>query len=72
MAIVDHRPHGGTSALSGCDPRKMLIAATEVIDCFERMSGIDTVTGELSIDWAALQPHECSLSGPVREKPEQA
>ncbi|MFX3658402.1 MAG: dihydrolipoyl dehydrogenase family protein [bacterium] len=72
VAIADHRPYGGTCALRGCDPKKMLIAATDVIDGFERMSAIDTVTGQLSIDWAALQRHKGSFTDPVPEKREQA
>ena len=41
VAVVDHQPFGGTCALRGCDPKKMLIAATEGtagcrIDCGHR------------------------------------
>ncbi|MEO7159034.1 MAG: FAD-dependent oxidoreductase, partial [Polaromonas sp.] len=71
VAIIDHQPFGGTCALRGCDPKKMLIAATEVIDGFERMGGIDTVKGELHIDWAALQRHKRSFTDPVPDKREQ-
>jgi len=71
VAIVDHQPFGGTCALRGCDPKKMLIAATEVIDGFARMGGIDTVKGELHIDWAALQRHKRSFTDPVPDKREQ-
>jgi len=72
VAVVDHQPFGGTCALRGCDPKKMLIAATEVIDSFERMGGIDTVRGEVRIDWAALQRHKRSFTDPVPGKREQA
>ena len=72
VAVVDHQPFGGTCALRGCDPKKMLIAATEVIDGFERMGGIDTVKGEVHIDWAALQRHKRSFTDPVPDKREQA
>lgn len=72
VAVVDHQLFGGTCALRGCDPKKMLIAATEVIDGFERMRGIDTVKGELRIDWAALQRHKQSFTDPVPGKREQA
>jgi glutathione reductase (NADPH) len=34
VAIVDHQPYG-TWALPRCDPKKMLIVATEVVDGFE-------------------------------------
>ena len=72
VAIVDHLPFGGTCALRGCDPKKMLIAATEVIDGFERMSAIGTVQGEIRIDWAALQRHKRSFTDSVPEKREHA
>ena len=72
VAIIDHLPFGGTCALRGCDPKKMLIAAAEVIDGFERMRGIDTVRGEVRIDWAALQRHKHSFTDPVPDKREQA
>ncbi|MDZ4367102.1 MAG: NAD(P)/FAD-dependent oxidoreductase [Afipia sp.] len=68
VAVIDHRPFGGTCALRGCDPKKMLIAATEVIDGFERMHAIDTVRGEARIDWAALQRHKRSFTDPVPDK----
>jgi glutathione reductase (NADPH) len=71
VAVIDHRPFGGTCALRGCDPKKMLIAATEVIDGFERMRAIDTVQGEARIDWAALQRHKRSFTDPVPDKREQ-
>jgi glutathione reductase (NADPH) len=71
VAIIDHRPFGGTCALRGCDPKKMLIAATEVIDGFQRMGAIATVQGEVRIDWAALQRHKRSFTDPAPEKREQ-
>ena len=32
VAIVDERPYGGTCALRGCDPKKVLVGAAELID----------------------------------------
>ena len=29
VAIVDRLPYGGTCALRGCDPKKMLVGVTE-------------------------------------------
>lgn len=71
VAIIDHLPFGGTYALRGCDPKKTLIAATEIIDGFARMGGIDTVKGQVRIDWAALQRHKLSFTDPVPGKREQ-
>jgi len=35
VAIVDSRPFGGTCALRGCDPKKVLVGAAEVVDWVE-------------------------------------
>lgn len=37
VAIIDSRPFGGTCAIRGCDPKKVLVGATEVIDWNNRM-----------------------------------
>ena len=71
VAVIDHRPFGGTCALRGCDPKKMLIAATDVIDGAARMAG-KGVVGDVSIDWAALQRHKRSFTDPVPGHREQA
>ena len=39
VAVIDHRPFGGTCALRGCDPKKMLISGAEVVDFARRMHG---------------------------------
>ena len=71
VAVIDHRPFGGTCALRGCDPKKMLIAATEVIDGARRMAA-KGVSGSLQIDWAALQGHKRSFTDQVPEHREAA
>ncbi|MFU8832192.1 MAG: dihydrolipoyl dehydrogenase family protein [Wenzhouxiangella sp.] len=71
VAVIDHRPFGGTCALRGCDPKKMLIAATEVIEGVTRMAG-KGVVGNVSVDWTALQRHKRSFTDPVPEHREQA
>ena len=48
VAVIDHLPFGGTCALRGCDPKKMLISGAEAIDIARRMRG-KGVTGELGI-----------------------
>ena len=52
VAIVDCLPYGGTCALRGCDPKKMLVAVTEAIDWSDRMKGNGLETNGISIDWA--------------------
>ena len=36
MAIIDSLPFGGTCALRGCEPKKVLVEAVKVIDSNER------------------------------------
>ncbi len=54
VAIVDCLPYGGTCALRGCDPKKMLVAVTEAIDWSDRMNGNGFESHEMSIDWARM------------------
>lgn len=70
VAVIDEKPFGGTCALRGCDPKKMLVAATEAIDAQRRMRrhGVD---GEVRIDWPELMSFKRSFTDPVPQKHEQ-
>ncbi len=37
VAVIDHRPFGGTCALRGCDPKKVLVSGAEAADWMSRM-----------------------------------
>ena len=67
VAVVDHRPFGGTCALRGCDPKKMLVSGEEALDAARRMSahGID---GALHIDWGQLIAFKRSFTDPIPAK----
>ena len=39
VAIVDSRLFGGTCALRGCDPKKVLVGAAEAVDWTRRIKG---------------------------------
>ena len=71
VAIVDELPYGGTCALRGCDPKKMLRAGAEAVEAARLMSG-KGVTGEARIDWPALMKHKESFTDPVPESMESA
>ena len=51
VAVIDRLPYGGTCALRGCDPKKVLVGAAEALDHSRRMRGIGLAGGEPSIDW---------------------
>ncbi|GGE39165.1 putative FAD-dependent pyridine nucleotide-disulphide oxidoreductase [Marinicauda pacifica] len=54
VAIVDERPYGGTCALRGCDPKKMLRRGAEIVEAARLMRGKGIRDDGLSIDWADL------------------
>jgi len=53
VAVIDHRPFGGTCALRGCDPKKMLVSGAEALDLSRRMRG-GGVAGDLRMGWKDL------------------
>lgn len=66
VAVIDFRPFGGTCALRGCDPKKVLVAGAETIDIVSRMRG-HGVTGDCSINWPELMAFKRTFTGPVPE-----
>lgn len=63
VAIVDSRPFGGTCGLRGCDPKKVLVGAAEIIDRKRRMEGRG-VAGDLRIDWPELIRFKATFTDP--------
>ena len=50
VASIDSEPHGGTCALRGCDPKKMLVAVTEGVEWAVNMKGKGLVA-QPSVNW---------------------
>jgi glutathione reductase (NADPH) len=65
VAIVDSRPFGGTCALRGCDPKKVLVGAAEAMDWARRMTGLGIQAEKLRIDWSELMRFKRSFTDPV-------
>ena len=64
VAIVDERPYGGTCALRGCDAKKILVHAAELIDWSQRMKS-NGIGGAIRIDWSELMQFKRSFTQPV-------
>lgn len=64
VAIIDSRPFGGTCALRGCDPKKVLVGAAEMIDGIDRMKG-NGITSGSSINWPELMAFKRTFTEPV-------
>ena len=72
VAIIDSRPFGGTCALRGCDPKKVLIGASEVIDMNQRMKGKGIkFSGKNTMNWRDLIRFKRSFTEPVPKNREK-
>ncbi|MGH9654650.1 MAG: FAD-dependent oxidoreductase, partial [Bryobacteraceae bacterium] len=71
VAILDSRPFGGTCALRGCDPKKVLVGAAEVSEHAHRMRGKGISSGA-PIDWPALIRFKRTFTDPVPEDREKS
>ena len=70
VAVVDFRPFGGTCALRGCDPKKMLIGGAEAVDHVRRMHD-KGVAGDVNVMWPALMAFKRTFTDPVPDKMQQ-
>ena len=71
VAVIDEKPFGGTCALRGCDPKKMLRAGAQVIDAARRMRP-NGIAGDVRIDWSELVAFKRTFTDPIPAKQEDA
>lgn len=71
VAIIDSLPYGGTCALRGCDPKKVLVGATEALDWVRRMAAKGIETSEARINWPELMRFKRTFTDPVPESNEK-
>jgi len=64
VAVVDFRPFGGTCALRGCDPKKVLVSGAEAVRSARRLADRG-VRGEPSVDWSDLISFKRTFTDPV-------
>jgi glutathione reductase (NADPH) len=75
VAIIDSRPFGGTCALRGCDPKKVLVAAEEAIDWNTRMKGkgiSHDANTSTHINWSKLMKFKQTFTRTVPKNREKA
>lgn len=65
VAIIDDRPFGGTCALRGCDPKKVLVYAASVVDDTQRLAGRGIIEAPAKLDWTALMRFKRTFTDPV-------
>jgi len=64
IAVIDKRPFGGTCALRGCDPKKLLLGGAAAVDHARRMHG-HGVAGDVRIDWKQLMSFKRAFTDPI-------
>jgi glutathione reductase (NADPH) len=69
-AIVDKRPFGGTCALRGCDPKKVLVGVADAVDWARRMKGNGVDETGLRLDWRELMRFKRTFTDPVPQTKE--
>ncbi len=68
VAVVDKQPFGGTCALRGCDPKKVLVAAAAALDAAGALSGRGVSPNGLSINWSDLMRFKRTFTDPVSQQ----
>jgi glutathione reductase (NADPH) len=71
VAVIDSRPFGGTCQLRGCDPKKVLVGVSELVDWSHRMQSRG-VSADLSINWADLIRFKRTFTDPAPEMNEES
>ena len=68
VAIIDSLPFGGTCALRGCDPKKVLVEAAKIIDSNQRHEN-KGISGsqEIHIKWSDLIRFKRTFTEPFPE-----
>ncbi|WP_041616815.1 FAD-dependent oxidoreductase [Spirosoma linguale] len=67
VAIIDKLPFGGTCSQRGCDPKKILVGAAEIVARSEQLTG-KGITSPATIDWDALMQFKKTFTSPIPER----
>jgi glutathione reductase (NADPH) len=71
VAVIDHLPFGGTCALRGCDPKRVLVELADVVDEAQRLRRAGAA-GEHSLRWDDMMRFKRSFTEPVSATTEQS
>jgi len=72
VAVVDSRPFGGTCALRGCDPKKVLVGAAALIDWIHRMESNGVRGDNARTEWSELMRFKRTFTDPVPKQREES
>src|SRR6266851_1341061 len=72
VVVVDYHPFGGTCQLRGCDPKKVLVSVSDLVDWSHRMQGKGVSAPGLSTSWPDLIRFKRTFTDPVPKQNEQS
>ena len=72
VALIDKGPVGGLCSLAGCNPKKVVVRASEVLETVRRAGEHGVNTGEVSMDWERVWKRKHSFIDPVPESTEKS
>ena len=72
VTIIDSLPFGGTCALRGCDPKKILVEAAKIIDSAQRHEKRGVLgSDKIGIRWSELMHFKRSFTEPFPKQREE-
>ncbi len=72
VAVVDHGAVGGLCALNGCNPKKVLVRSSEVLDEIRRAGEFGINPGEVRVDWSRVIDRKETFTRSVTSSTERA
>jgi len=72
VAVVDRQPFGGTCALRGCVPKKILVSGADAVQGARDLVDKGVAAGSLVLDWPELMRFKRSMIGKTTEHTEQS
>lgn len=64
VAVIDSREFGGTCALRGCDPKKVLVGAVDLLDGVHRMEKNGLDSNGVKLNWPELMRFKRTFTEP--------
>ncbi len=72
VAVINDGPFGGTCAVRGCIPKKVLAGSAEVADTHRRLQDIGIIDGDISMNWPKTIAFKRSFTDSVPDNTKDA
>lgn len=72
VAVIDEKPIGGTCALRGCDPKKVLYGVTEAVQGVRRLKGKGIGNETPAVKWGDLMEFKKTFTEPMSKRIENS